>query len=158
MVLAGNPPEDHSARRGQSRPKVGGAFDIPLIHLQRGSLDPLQVGGLGLDEQFVHRLDLDVVDQAQIDPQANIGEQEHGLFTRDVMSGAEHTVGPAHLVVEDLALFRHQGLPRGSFVLNDLGDDIVEALDEGLLALAESLLIGNLVKVPKGRRPLARRS
>ncbi len=71
------------------------------------------------------------------------------------MRRLEHAVGPADLVVEVLPLLVDELLAGLALVLDDLGDDLGEVADQLRLALAEGLLVGDLVEVAEGLGPLA---
>ncbi|MEI2659362.1 MAG: hypothetical protein V9G11_04795 [Bifidobacterium adolescentis] len=73
----------------EPQPDVGGPSNIPLGCFQPFVTQLLQMGRLGLDEEFVDRLHLQIVDQFQIDPQPDTRKQVHRLFGTDLLGVLE---------------------------------------------------------------------
>lgn len=58
----------------------GGTGGLALRRFEHFPFELLQVGRLGLDAQLIHRGNGNVVDQPQVDPQADARQQPHRLF------------------------------------------------------------------------------
>ena len=140
---------------GQPAPQVRGPRDVPLLDAQLGAAELLEERRLGLDEQLVDRGDRQVVDQPQVDPHPHARKQKHRFFAGDRLGGLQDAIGPADLVVQVLPALGEQGLAGRALVLEDLGDDVGEDLDQLGLGLAQGLLVGDLVEVAGGLAPLA---
>ena len=99
------------------------------------------------------------IDRSSIRPRLipirTLDKQEHGLFAGDRLGRLEDAVGPADLVVQVLPPLGEQGLAGRPLVLEDLGHDVGEDLDQLGLALAQGLLVGDLVEVARSLAPLA---
>jgi len=50
--------------------EVGGAGDVSFARFEVGLAELLQVGGLGVDEEFVDAGNLQILDESEVDPHA----------------------------------------------------------------------------------------
>ena len=113
------------------------------------------MSGLSVDEKFVDLSDFEVVDQAEVDPHPHARQQQHRFFAGDRVSGFQNSISPTDLVVQHLAAFCQEGLTGFSFIFDELGDHVGKALDQFRLALAQSLLVGDLIEIAVGLGALA---
>ena len=93
--------------------------------------------------------DRKIFDEPQVDAHAHARKQQHGLLAGDRLGRLQNAVGTADLVVQVLPPLGQEVLPR-AFVLKDLGHDVGQDLDQLGLALAEGLLVRDLVEVAGG--------
>ena len=113
------------------------------------------MSGLSVDEKLVDLSDFQVVDQAEVDPHPHARQQQHRFFAGDRVSGFQNSISTTDLVVQHLAAFGQEGLPCFAFVFDQLWDDVGKTLDQLRLALAQSLLVGNLIEIAVGLGALA---
>ena len=79
--------------------------------------------------------------------EAEQGKVVEGLLGIDDVGVAEDSVGAADFVGDHLGIVFQQFLAGILLVVGDLGDHALKAADDGFLALAESGLVGDLIKV-----------
>src|SRR5262249_3596307 len=130
--------------------EVAGAGGVALLAVEQRAHQLLQVGRLRLDEQFVHRGDRHVVEQAQGDAEAHARQQVHRLLGGHHRGRAERAVGAGDAVLQRLPALAQQGGAGLAFVHDDLRDDLADLAEDGRLALAERHLVGDLVEVAGG--------
>ena len=65
----------------------------------------LQMSGLCVHEELVYRRNLDVSNQAQVDPHTHSREQVHRFFAADLLGVLQRPVGPANLVEQVVLIF-----------------------------------------------------
>ncbi len=79
--------------------EVGGAGDVAFAGFEMGFAKFLQVGGLGVNEEFVDAGNREILDESEVDAHAEAGEEVHGFLGADGLGGAEEAVRAGDLIV-----------------------------------------------------------
>src|SRR5262245_54649421 len=139
-------------------PDVARPFDIAVGRVQLAAAELLQMGRLRVDEELVDRADLQLVQEAHVDPHPQPRKQHHRLFGGDHACVAQNAVGAVYLVGELVALLIEQRSPGAALVLDDLrnhGVGVAELRDDLPLAAPQRGLVADLIEVAIGLRALA---
>lgn len=108
----------------------------------------LKMCGLSLDEEFVDGGDRDGFEQSHVDSHADLAEVMHCLFATDFFSSAKNTEGSADMIVQIIAAFLDEKIPRFAFVFDQSRDHFADPFEDLRFAFTESHLVADLIQVP----------
>lgn len=80
--------------------EVVGSFRVTSANTEFLSAQLLEVSRLSVDEKFIDRWYVDVINQAQVHAHAHLAEVVHGFFAADLFGGLENPESAADSIIE----------------------------------------------------------